>query len=376
MPELTSKRRAQRVFGTSGAVIKSEDVLPEKNNAQKWTVAIGEQIQKKSVHENVQYIPLSSVILDPMNTRSFVLDRDEIQKAPKPIRQNSLCIYDDSFESMVQQYFIGREDAGDCIDEYLSLSKLACSINSAKTLINPIAVIQEDMNFKVIAGHRRVLAHEILDEELILARIMPSAMSSLDKLLLQWRENEDREDLRLFDMLEAVSRICEVLDLEAESPLSIRDFAKVLGMSKSKLGRYLKIIRLYKRNDLLRQAIDDNKFKTVNDIYSLVQIPSEHEQKKILNSMTDAKNMFSSEQIKLAIDKNKQTSHDNKSEKGKFSDDYIFFQKNIRKDIVKEMILSMGKTALFKDFNIEEFELNSLSDIQLVINAMYMHVDT
>lgn len=95
-------------------------------------------------------------------------------------------------EDAVREYFSGEPNADEKVEEYLNLATHAANIGTPEDLMNPVTVYQEGRQFRVISGHRRVLAHYILDAQKI-AAVIRKAPESLKRYVFRWVENEDRD---------------------------------------------------------------------------------------------------------------------------------------------------------------------------------------
>lgn len=121
-----------------------------------------------------------------------------------------------------------------------SLDELRVSIET-KGQLQPILVRESSTNGKyvIISGERRwraIFESEILDEALIY--IKKGSNSDLDLLLMQIDENEKREDVAVIEQVQAIKRVVELCK---EEGLTRLDAANRLGISKSKLSKYLTI---------------------------------------------------------------------------------------------------------------------------------------
>ena len=85
-------------------------------------------------------------------------------------------------------------------EEYDGLCELAESIKK-EGLLHPIVVIEDNGNFKLVAGERRFLATVITGKKVIEARVFRKKPKPLDLKVIQWVENQSRKDLSLYEKL-------------------------------------------------------------------------------------------------------------------------------------------------------------------------------
>ena len=170
-------------------MIRNKKVFGKKNESkqaqsQKWIDGIGQQLEYAAENLNVKFIPIEQVSLDPDNARKIVLSRKEIENGPKLENKEFDEQHQNEFLQKLQNYF--NDNKENKINEYFELAFLAASIKSRNNLINPITVFSKDMSFHLISGHRRTLAHIILGESKIYARILEKTPDQLEHSLIQW----------------------------------------------------------------------------------------------------------------------------------------------------------------------------------------------
>lgn len=131
-----------------------------------------------------------------------------------------------------------------------SLDALADSIERYG-LLEPVLVRQrDDGGFDLVAGERRLRAHELLNRETILARPVEGAG---DEIALV--ENLQREDLNLVELADALGRLVQ------RHGYSHAALAEVIGRSKTEITRLLGLLRLPEavRRDYTEQRPDITK---------------------------------------------------------------------------------------------------------------------
>jgi ParB family chromosome partitioning protein len=115
--------------------------------------------------------------------------------------------------------------------------ELAASIER-HGLLHPVVVRQERDRWKLIAGHRRVLAHKQLGLLKIKATVDRRQLNELRVLELQIAENVQRQDLSPIETARAYRR------MQQEWNVSAKDLAQLLGLSESKVCRTLRLLDL------------------------------------------------------------------------------------------------------------------------------------
>lgn len=170
---------------------------------------------------------------------------------------------------------ISSIDLGDrARKDYKGVEELAKSIQT-NGLIHPIAVTALDNNrYKLVAGGRRLRAHELNEETEILCRVYYGTMSDLELRSIELEENIQREDLswqekafleREIHRLQ-VSIHGEKVSKKPDAPgHSMADTAKLLGVSRGKVSQD---VALADAMETFPEAPWD-KCKTANDAQKL-----------------------------------------------------------------------------------------------------------
>lgn len=182
------------------------------------TISIAENEQ--SVFRNA-VVPLSRLELDPDNPRQIKLTQTDIERGIKKADP------DHSIKA----------------EELKRLKELAQTIED-KGLIQPIAVYKHGEKYRVVAGHRRSLAIQLLGHAEIEARVFNHKPSKLEYKLVQWIENTAREDLHLSERLDNLQQIIGACggEVTAQS-ITANQLAEVSKMSLAHAKRYLAVLR-------------------------------------------------------------------------------------------------------------------------------------
>lgn len=251
----------QKVFGTSS----------------KWAESIKYQLNDiESSIINTRFINLEQVILDPNNHRTISCSLEDIKNGPKLPKEEFNEDTQISFEKSVQNYFKNCDGYSNKIKDYMELANLAVSIKTPDNLINPITVyLDNNMFFNLIAGHRRTLAHYLIESKKISARILPKKPSELDKNLLQWSENQDRENLTLSDQLSAISKIIVSWEKENNTKISLARIITLLSIKKTKAIWFLKLYRT--QDPEILDLIHKGAVSSLETAYKIACIPNKEE---------------------------------------------------------------------------------------------------
>ena len=117
-----------------------------------------------------------------------------------------------------------------------ALKQLAQSIDE-KGLISPITVKESNNKYIIVAGERRLRAHQLLKRKRILAYII-DADSNKDIMYMALIENIQREDLNAIEQAKAYKYLKDNLDS------SITEIAKTVGKSRPAVSNSLRLLNL------------------------------------------------------------------------------------------------------------------------------------
>jgi len=156
-----------------------------------------------------------------------------------------------------------------------SLKELANSIKQ-QGLMQPIVVIEDEDEYVLIAGERRLRAHKILNKTKIKALIVNFDLSKLREYAIV--ENLQREDLNVVDLANSLYELIE------EHSYTHEEVAKLLSKSRSYITNILRILKL---SSYTKQKLMENKI-TLGHAKNLVNI-DEEEQKKLVDTIIGQK---------------------------------------------------------------------------------------
>lgn len=271
----------KKKFGTATKLGDSDRVetIAGTDDGQKWTEAIGDQLANadaiKSI--NVKTIPVDTVLFEPGNPRELRITPDEIREnyamlmlPPKALQEHADDDWMEDYENSVAEVFPDDLKKND----FMSIALFAASLKSADRLLNPIVVWREDTLFYKITGERRYLAHVLLKEPNIAARIYEQKPSKFQISCIQWEENYQREDLCLHDALRNLRDMVEgwKLDTGNES-ITAAQFQNMSGMSRANGARYLRI--LTHASERLWDAMKVRKVDSLTTAYQLAAVDAE-----------------------------------------------------------------------------------------------------
>ena len=164
---------------------------------------------------------------------------------------------------------------------FMGVQDLANSI-ARRGLLQPI-VVREDMDgFRVLAGERRLLAHVLLGRERIRAMVRPSG-GELEERSIRLIENLQRENLSFAELIQGIDELDVIFQAEYGRSMDSIDLAAELHKHDSTCRRYLQVVRSPKD---VRQAIETGKVTGLRPALALVEIESEEERRRLLQSVS------------------------------------------------------------------------------------------
>lgn len=244
-----------------------------ESGSEKWAGSAAAQV---ATAENVKSIltktiPVDFVICDPENPRKLDLTLEQVKTISNKYPLDLAKIEVDESTDWIDQYVLSVSvNEGLSVKATADLESLvgfAAALKSSTRLLHPIVVWRDESTFHLIAGERRLLAHVLLREIYIAARITDhGSRSEID--ILQWEENVHRVDMSLWERVAHVKRIVEASD--GVEKTTVTKLAKILGKSRADCQRYLVVLR-YPTN-LLIDSIQSGKVNDLKLAASLAQI--------------------------------------------------------------------------------------------------------
>lgn len=262
-----------RKFG-SGNRVGTGKIDADESGAEKWAGSVAAQVATAANVKEIltKTVPVSYVICDPDNPRKLALTQEQlIQIANKyPLDKGLLSVDDPS--DWIEDYVakVSQEEglAGKALGDLESLVSFAAALKSADRMLHPIVVWRSESTFHLIAGERRLLAHVLLGESNIAARIVEQGYNRAQIDTLQWEENVHRVDMSLPERVEHIKKMLEAGEGIHET--SVTKLSKLLGRSRAECQRYLAVLR-YPNNALLN-AIKTGKVSDLKAAAALAQL--------------------------------------------------------------------------------------------------------
>lgn len=213
----------------------------------------------------VDVIPVERLELDPENPRELHLEFNDVINGLPDSAQHS-----DAFRIKQQ--------------ELNSLESLSKSIKN-QGLINPIVVYKHMNNYRLVAGERRTLASLLAGKRSIQARILPERPSTLNRFILQWAENIEREDLSLHERVSNIRSITEAYADENNklmAKITAAELSQLIGISNSQASQYKLVLQA---SDELLEAIKANNISNLDKAAFIAKTPF-HQQNDLISLCT------------------------------------------------------------------------------------------
>jgi ParB-like chromosome segregation protein Spo0J len=253
-----TQQKKKRPLGLGAAGKKQEKPKESVGEGDdKWLAGIGAQFTGSSDDEiDVRAITLNLIILDPTNPRELDIDPDEITsnidvlKLPESAFSDEDDEWIDLYKAKVFSVFGETKKALD----FLNVAIFAADLKSPTNLLNPVSVWREETSFYLFTGERRFLAHLLLGAHQIYARIWDSKPDRFELRILQWQENNLRENLSLHEKLKNMQQILDEWSLKyPDQKMTVRKFARLVSKNRSQAGCYLRVVR--SEDEALQKAI-------------------------------------------------------------------------------------------------------------------------
>ncbi len=161
---------------------------------------------------HVEFIPINRLETDPENPREFAISVDDIKHGLNPT------------DELIERKRVELE----------SIKSLCHSIKE-HGVINPIIVYKYQDKYRLIAGERRTLASIMAGKETIPASIHERKPKELNITLIQWIENNEREDLTLWEKILNIKAIIRAYTQEngkEGGKISPKELSDLIGCSQ------------------------------------------------------------------------------------------------------------------------------------------------
>lgn len=204
-------------------------------------------------------IPLSRIELDPENPRKLALSPKDVEEG---IDKNDL------------QYDSKNKE----LDGIIELSK---SIKDT-ALLHPIIVYKSGEKYRIVAGERRFLATLLLQRGEIEARVFHEKPTGFKQKLVQWFENNSRENLSLYEKIENIRSLTnEYQALHQIEKISCETLIEITGLSKSQAANYLVALNL---SGELYACIKTGRINSLKKVIEITKIKNPQLRKKAIDS--------------------------------------------------------------------------------------------
>lgn len=250
--------------------------IADDAGTRKWAGGVKSQIAGATQHKglNARYVPLSQITLDPENPRRLAITPEKVRDIIRVYPLGSGWIKGDAKDEWWDEYSanVGEALSGKALTDFLDTLLLALSIKSHERLINPVTIYaaESGTDLRLIAGERRFLAHVILGEEMIAARILPHRPDDLEKDILQWEENNQRLELSLHEQLNNLQRLLKGWEKQRGAKLSVGQMVALAGLPRVTAHRYLTVIRC--PHAALMKAIEAGQINSLKQAAALATL--------------------------------------------------------------------------------------------------------
>lgn len=265
-----------RKFGSAtGNRVSTGKIDQAESNTEKWAGSVAAQVATAASIKAIvaKTIPVSYIVCDPENPRKLALTQAQVVEiaSKHPLDQKVLDVEEstDWIEDYVTKVAATMQFTGKAVGDLASLVGFASSLKSADRLLHPIVVWRDETTFHLIAGERRLLAHLLLGETHIAARILDHQYSRHQIDTLQWEENVHRQDMSLWERIEHVKKLISA-DKGIDNT-SVTKLSKILGRSRAESQRYLAVLRY--PDNLLMDAVRTGKVSDLKSAAALAQLP-------------------------------------------------------------------------------------------------------
>lgn len=204
-----------------------------------------------------EVIALSRFELDPKNPRELVITLEDIR---------------DGLQTTDPLYATKK-------DEFEKLSRLGDTIKK-KGLINAVVAYKRVDKYRLVAGERRLLACVLIGKEDIQAKVFDEEPPEEDLRMIQWIENQEREDLTLKERLGNIKAILAGVQkkhpFEEMTPTILKD---LLSISLPQASNYLALLNASRD---LQERIEAGKINNIEKGAFLSRIEDQVTREKLI----------------------------------------------------------------------------------------------
>lgn len=224
-------------------------------------------------------VPVTRIEPDKNNPREIALSLDEIKRG----------ITEEQIEDEKKKA------------DFLSIKSLAETIKN-NGLLQPVVLFKDGEKYTVAAGNRRFLASVMAGKQEIEARIYEEKPNHFDLKVIQWVENNAREDLTLHERIQNVRDIVKAYERE-HGKISNQKLAEITGLSVPQAYAYLTIIN--QASDDVLDLIKSGKLQNLDKAVFISKISSELERKTVIKELIDENKKL--DEVKKGIENRSQS---------------------------------------------------------------------
>jgi ParB family chromosome partitioning protein len=213
-----------------------------------------------------EVVPLSRLETDPENPRVLSLSVEDIKYG---------------IQATDPEYQAKQEEMN-------KLEQLAETIRK-KGVINPVVIYKHLDRYRLVAGERRFLASLLAKKQDIQAKVLEEKPKNFDIRLLQWIENNEREDLTLKDRIYNIRMLLDEYQKEhPNSEITATLLKDLIGISLSQATCYVAVINA--PSDL-KAEIDNNTINNLDKAAVIAKITSESLRKQAIQQCINGSNL-------------------------------------------------------------------------------------
>lgn len=217
---------------------------------------------------HVTLVNIEHIHPDPNNPRKILLTPEEIK--------NEIHRPDTNFATFSNKISALPEK----LEQLNQLKRLADSIKS-NGLINAIVAYKQHDTLYIVTGERRFLACVLLGYTSAPVKILRKKPDELQMRIIQWDENDNREDLSTWDKLLNIDQVRIAYERSVKKNISARKLADLLKIGKSISSTYINLLKL-DDNSTIKQALKNNKLKSIESAEYISKISNAALQDKAL----------------------------------------------------------------------------------------------
>lgn len=185
-------------------------------------------------------------------------------------------------------------------EEYKSLHELSASIEK-EGLLHPIVVYKDDDDYRLVAGERRFLATLLAKKTIIDARVFKKKPRDFDLKIIQWIENESRQDISVYNKLMNVSAILSAYYEEHHEEVTAIKLSELISMSRQSAQFYMAILS----NSVLMDFIKQGRVSTLRVAIELSTLKAPEEIESALVLLSSGNKNVITKKNHIALDKSK-----------------------------------------------------------------------